>query len=129
VLFGVPITNNFGMSGGLLGGTAGCNYQFKNIVFSVENDLSWTSNTGSGSDIPPFIAGTTSSTNEKWLDSLRGRVGFACDRLFLTDPAAPLLRMLRRVSVHRLGSAYRNQRLEPAGLLAAGSSGPLGLAL
>jgi outer membrane immunogenic protein len=82
-LFGVPITNSFGTSGGLLGGTAGCNYQFKNIVFSVENDLSWTSNTGSGSDIPPFSTGTTSSTNEKWLDTLRGRVGFAWDRLFL----------------------------------------------
>ena len=79
---GLPITNSFDVSGGLLGGTAGCNYQFQNIVFSLENDLSWTNNTGSGREIPPFIAGAISSTNEKWLDTVRGRVGLAWNRFF-----------------------------------------------
>jgi outer membrane immunogenic protein len=80
---GLPITNNFNVTGGLVGGTLGCNYQFGKVVFGVENDLSWTNIKGTAGDLPPFVAGTTNSINEKWLDTLRGRVGLAWDRLFL----------------------------------------------
>lgn len=80
---GLPITNNFDLSGGLLGGTIGCNYQYRQIVFSLEDDLSWTNKTGSAFDIPPFVTTTTSRTSEQWLDTLRGRIGYAWDRVLL----------------------------------------------
>jgi len=78
--FGLPINNGFNVSGGLVGGTAGCNYQLSNWVFGLENDISWTSVSGSAVDIPPFNTAATSQTKEKWLDTLRGRIGFAWDR-------------------------------------------------
>ena len=74
---GLPITNSFNMSGGEVGGTFGCNYQVSSLVLGIENDISWTSAKGSGADIPPFSPNAVSQTNEKWLDTLRGRVGFA----------------------------------------------------
>jgi outer membrane immunogenic protein len=75
--FGLPINNGFDMSGGLVGGTAGCNYQVSNWVFGAENDISWTNASGSAHDIPPFSTPATNQTSEKWLDTLRGRAGFA----------------------------------------------------
>jgi outer membrane immunogenic protein len=80
---GLPLTNGIDLTGGHFGGTVGCNYQATNIVFGVEDDLSWTNLRGSSNDIPPFTAGTISSTKENWLDTLRGRVGFAVDRVIL----------------------------------------------
>jgi outer membrane immunogenic protein len=77
--FGLPINNGFNVSGGLVGGTAGCNYQLSNWVFGVENDISWTDAKGSAFDIAPFNTATTSQTKENWLDTLRGRIGFARD--------------------------------------------------
>lgn len=80
VVVGLPITNDFDLSGGLVGGTVGCNYQVvANWVFGIENDFSWTSKQGSASDLPPF-GPATSQTSEKWLDTLRGRIGVAWDR-------------------------------------------------
>jgi outer membrane immunogenic protein len=77
---GLPITNDFNLSGGLAGGTVGCNYQISNWVFGVENDISWTDAKGSANDLAPFTTTTVSQTREKWLDTVRGRVGFAWDR-------------------------------------------------
>src|SRR5438105_522634 len=49
------ITPEFDLSGGLVGGTLGCNYQFAPTwVIGVEGDLSWSGKRGSTSDIPPF---------------------------------------------------------------------------
>jgi outer membrane immunogenic protein len=79
--FGLPINNGFDVSGGLAGGTVGCNYQFSNWVFGVENDISWTNAKGSTNDIAPFNPAAVSKTSENWLDTLRGRVGFAWDRV------------------------------------------------
>jgi outer membrane immunogenic protein len=79
---GLPITGDFDLSGGLLGGSIGCNYQVNSFVFGIEDDLSWTNKTGSHSDIPPFNVAALSTTREKWLDTLRGRAGFAVDRFF-----------------------------------------------
>jgi outer membrane immunogenic protein len=76
---GLPITNNFYLSGGLFGGTVGCNYQSSDWVIGIENDFSWTNKQGSGSDIPPFNTNGVSHTSEKWLDTLRGRIGASWD--------------------------------------------------
>jgi outer membrane immunogenic protein len=85
---GVPITGNFNLSGGIAGGTIGCNYQVSNVVVGIENDYSWTNKNGSAGGLPPTFAATTvSSTKEKWIDTLRGRVGFAWDRFMIYGTA------------------------------------------
>jgi outer membrane immunogenic protein len=84
---GDPITNSFSVDGGLAGGAIGCNYQVNSIVVGIENDVFWTNARGSSNDIPPFVAGTVSSTKESWLDTVRGRVGFAWKQFFLYGTA------------------------------------------
>jgi outer membrane immunogenic protein len=68
---------------GEIGGTTGCNYQVDSWVFGIENDISWTGIKGSAVDIAPFSPLIASQTNEKWLDTLRGRVGFSWDRALI----------------------------------------------
>jgi outer membrane immunogenic protein len=80
---GLPITNPFNLSGGVFGGEVGCNYQISAVVVGVANDFSWTNLSGSGPDIPPFAVGATNTVSESWLDTLRGRVGFAWDRVLI----------------------------------------------
>jgi outer membrane immunogenic protein len=80
---GRPITNSFNVAGGIAGGTLGCNYQISNVVLGVEDDMSWTNKSGSSPDMAPFNASATSTTSEKWIDTLRGRVGFAWDRFLI----------------------------------------------
>ena len=80
---GLPITGGFDMSGGLAGGTVGCNYQFDGFVIGIENDISWTNKRGSAPDQLPFNTAVVSATREKWIDTLRGRAGFAWDKFFL----------------------------------------------
>ncbi|HTC97590.1 MAG TPA: outer membrane beta-barrel protein [Bradyrhizobium sp.] len=82
-----PITGNYDLSGGIAGGTVGCNVQVSNFVLGIENDYSWTNKRGSALDQPPFVAGTTSSTREKWIDTLRGRFGYAIDRFMVYGTA------------------------------------------
>jgi outer membrane immunogenic protein len=77
---GRPITNNFGLSGGEIGGTIGCNHQVNSFVFGVENDISWADINGSAPDMLPFNLNAVSHTNQKWLDTLRGRVGYAWEK-------------------------------------------------
>lgn len=81
-LIGVPITNSFGTTGGLLGVTLGCNYQVTNFVFGAEGDASYSVINGQVGQLPPFDAAGTTSTNETSFSTLRGRAGFAWDRLF-----------------------------------------------
>jgi len=82
--FGLPLSNNFDVTGAVLGGTFGCDYQASGWVIGVENDISWTSVRGSGNLIPPLMpSANVFETKEKWLDTLRLRVGFTWDRWFL----------------------------------------------
>jgi outer membrane immunogenic protein len=70
------ITGQFNLSGGIAGGTIGCNVQTSNFVIGIENDFSWTNKKGSAFNLLPFDPTTTSSTREKWIDTLRGRFGY-----------------------------------------------------
>jgi outer membrane immunogenic protein len=69
----MPTTTSFDdMVGAMAGATVGCNYQVGyNFVFGIESDFSWTNASGTSS---------YSQTNEHWLDTLRGRVGYAWSR-------------------------------------------------
>jgi outer membrane immunogenic protein len=82
-LVGVPMTNSFNVDGALVGGTVGCNYQISSAVVGVEDDFSWTNASGSSPDIAPFPAATTNTVKQEWLDTLRGRIGFAWDQFLI----------------------------------------------
>ncbi len=81
-----PETNSFDLSGGLFGGTVGYNYQVApHWVIGIEDDISWTDKSGSGLDI--HVATTNNTVTERWLDTLRGRVGYAWDRVLIYGTA------------------------------------------
>jgi outer membrane immunogenic protein len=77
------ITGRFNINGGLAGGTGGCNIEYNNFVFGLEDDFSWINAHGSHQDLPPFNTTTLSETQQKWLNTIRGRVGYAIDRVML----------------------------------------------
>jgi outer membrane immunogenic protein len=83
-VFGLPQTGGINLSGGLVGGTIGYNYQFSNnVVIGIENDISWTNFRGTAPLIAPFNLTETAQTSQSWLDTLRGRLGYAWDRVLL----------------------------------------------
>jgi len=80
---GLPFTNDFSLSGALVGGTAGCNYQTGNWVFGAETDISWTNLNGAAQNIFPFNTNDLNQLHENWFDTVRGRIGYAWDRLWV----------------------------------------------
>jgi outer membrane immunogenic protein len=84
---GQTITGGLTIKGGIAGGTVGCNIQISNFVLSAENDFSWSGKKGSVNDLAPFNTTTVSTTREKWLDTFRGRFGYAIDRFMVYGTA------------------------------------------
>jgi outer membrane immunogenic protein len=75
-----PLPGSFNTSGGLVGGTIGYNWQFGQWVWGLEGDGDW-------SDIKGNTTGTALScgvgpctTQNDFLATVRGRLGFAADR-------------------------------------------------
>jgi outer membrane immunogenic protein len=71
------VTNSYSLSGGMAGGTVGCNYQSGQFVFGIEGDDSWTNKSGSTFAIPPFLTTASVQTRENWIATIRGRIGYA----------------------------------------------------
>jgi len=69
-------SNGFDTSGGLVGGTAGYNWQTGPWVLGIETDLDWTNIRGSA----PCVAGSC-QTEANWFGTTRGRIGYAWDRV------------------------------------------------
>ena len=68
--------NKFDLSGGMIGGTIGYNWQVGQIVVGAEGDIDWSGvkgNTG-------VLCGASCETRNKWLATIRGRLGYAFDR-------------------------------------------------
>jgi len=92
-------STNFSTDGGLIGGTIGANFQANAWVFGVEGDFDWQGLTGSsssafctsvlGAALVP--AGLSCKTESNWLGTLRGRVGYAADRLLFFATAGGAL--------------------------------------
>jgi outer membrane immunogenic protein len=80
---GLPLTAGYNLSGGLAGGTIGCNYQTGHLVIGIEGDASWTNKSGSANDIAPFNLTTVNTLKERWFDTVRGRIGYAWDRVLV----------------------------------------------
>jgi outer membrane immunogenic protein len=73
---GLPITNAYDISGGIVGVEYGCNWQTGSWVLGTESDFSWTNLRGGANNIAPFNTASISSTREHWLSTSRIRVGF-----------------------------------------------------
>lgn len=79
---GFPDTGHFNVDGGLVGGTVGVNVQYGQFVFGVEADVDGTTVNGS------VACGLgTCETSNGWLVTVRGRVGYAIDRVLLFGTA------------------------------------------
>jgi outer membrane immunogenic protein len=74
--------DTFDVSGGLIGGTIGYSWQFNHLVIGAEGDIDWSDINGTTS----VLCAAGCSTRNDWLATVRGRVGYAFDRIlpFLT---------------------------------------------
>lgn len=82
-------TGGLDVSGGLVGGTLGYNYQApNNFVFGIEGDGGWSGIKGSTNGFA--CPGATCDVRNDWLATLRGRVGYAYGRFlpYITGGAA-----------------------------------------
>jgi outer membrane immunogenic protein len=70
-------SGGFGLSGALIGGTAGYNLQMGSAIFGIETDFDWSNIKGSTAAGCP--AANCETAND-WLGTLRARLGFALDR-------------------------------------------------
>jgi len=68
--------NGIDTSGGFVGGTLGYNWQAGQTVFGLETDLAWSGIDGTGT-----IAGVPVTSGTDWFGTVRGRVGYAWDRV------------------------------------------------
>jgi outer membrane immunogenic protein len=70
-------TGGFDVSGGLIGGTIGYNWQNGPFVIGLEGDIDWSGIRGSST-----TAGCPQGceTRNTWLGTVRGRAGYAWDR-------------------------------------------------
>ena len=67
----------FDMSGAMVGGTVGYNWQFGSPwVLGLEGDVDWTNIDGSSN----AICAAGCKTSNSWLATVRGRIGYAFDR-------------------------------------------------
>ena len=85
-------TGIFPTSGFLVGGTVGVNYQLGEYVFGIEGDGDWTNLHGNSGSTCGGIAAVVAppvscQTQSQWLATVRGRVGYAFDRILLYGTA------------------------------------------
>ena len=78
---GVSTTGNYKVSGALLGATLGYNYQAGSWVFGIEGDIDWSSIGGQVTG-PVMGIPATFETQLPWLNTFRGRVGYAFGPFF-----------------------------------------------
>lgn len=71
--FSAPFAGSAGLSGGLVGGTLGYNWQMNQAVFGLETDLDWSNIRGSSS----CGGGFNCEARNNWLGTFRGRIGYA----------------------------------------------------
>jgi len=81
-------STSYNVTGGLVGGTLGYNYQINQLVFGIDGDIDWADISGNTNSA--FCTGITCSTKNDWLGTVRGRIGYAFDRFmpYVTGGAA-----------------------------------------
>jgi len=68
--------DRFNVSGGLIGGTIGYNWQINQLVVGAEGDIDWSRIKGTTNVLCPPGCDSRNS----WLATARGRIGYAVDR-------------------------------------------------
>ena len=102
------------MSGGLIGGTIGYNWQFGPTVIGVEGDIGWSGIEGSTTILcPPGC-----ETRNHWLATARGRLGYAFDPL----PAAIVTAGLALGDIQATVPGFPGGSITSAGWTAAPAS-------
>jgi outer membrane immunogenic protein len=71
-------SDRIGLSGALAGGTAGYNWQMGRAVVGLEGDVDWAHLQGTNSSA---LCPGGCTTSDNWLSTVRGRVGYAFDRV------------------------------------------------
>jgi outer membrane immunogenic protein len=67
-------SDRIGLSGGLVGGTAGYNWQIGSAVLGLEGDIDWANLKGTNAST---LCPAGCSTSDTWLSTVRGRAGYA----------------------------------------------------
>ncbi len=78
-------TGNFSVNGLLIGGTLGANYQVGSWVFGIEGDGDWANL--DGTTFNTSCADVGCETSSDFLATIRGRVGYAWNRLLVYGTA------------------------------------------
>jgi outer membrane immunogenic protein len=101
-------TGDFDVSGGLIGGTIGYNMQVGQAVWGIEGDLDWADINGSTNCAP----GLTCETHNDWLGTVRGRLGYALNRVmpYVTGGLA-----VGNINTHVAGSGLASTDTTKAG--------------
>jgi outer membrane immunogenic protein len=73
-------TDSVKPKGGLVGGTLGYNLQTGNWVWGIEGDIDWADIKGSNIGTGVCTTNAGCETRNRWLGTIRGRVGYAFDR-------------------------------------------------
>jgi outer membrane immunogenic protein len=68
------LPNSFNVSGAMVGGTIGYNWQFNQWVAGLEGDIDWAGNSGTNKT---GTAAQMEKTQNHWLSTVRGRIGYA----------------------------------------------------
>jgi len=77
-------SGSFNTSGGLVGGQLGYNWQTGSVVLGIETDVDWMSAKGSTAGPGGVCAtdgGGQCQTQQSWVGTTRGRIGYAFNRL------------------------------------------------
>jgi outer membrane immunogenic protein len=90
--FPIATTGSFKVNGGMAGATLGYNYQIGQLVLGIEGDYDWQNirgfANGSGTGFPTATGGCIScDTASGWIGTVRGRVGYAFDRIMVYGTA------------------------------------------
>ena len=119
-----------GLSGGFGGGQVGCNYQAGPAVFGIETDFQ---GSGMSKSVGPTAlaarspARFTASDKVKWFGTLRGRLGYAVDRvlLYVTGGLAYANNSFDFTGVDAIGDSFTvsNRRPRPGTSSAQASNG------
>jgi outer membrane immunogenic protein len=80
---GAVNSGSFDISGFVIGGTLGFNYQMSAFVFGLETDLDYAPISGDG----PSAFCVNCTTSSTWLGTTRARAGFAADRVLFYGTA------------------------------------------
>ena len=110
--FPASTTGNFNTTGWLAGGTVGANYEFwGGAVLGVEGDWDWTNLNGTSGagpcmgSLPGGPPATGCQTSSNWLGTVRGRAGWAFDRVLLYGTGGAAFAPVK-ATVNRSGLRY-----------------------